>query len=83
MSRRTSREVAARYLPAAAGVAGLIAAVTLADVWAVRSDRPTISAAGAEMLGHTVGGPLVFGVVGGLVWHLVVDPVLYRLEAKR
>jgi hypothetical protein len=64
-------------------VAGLIAAVTAADVWAVKTRRPTISAAAAELMTHTVGGPVVFGVIGGLVWHLVVDPVLYRLEVQR
>jgi hypothetical protein len=72
-----------RYLPAGVGVAAIIASVTAADVWAVRSRRPTISSAGAELLTHTLGGPLVFGVVSGLVWHLVVDPVLVRLEGQR
>ena len=72
-----------RYLPAGVGVAAIIASVTAADVWAVRSRRPTISSAGAELLTPTLGGPLVFGVVGGLVWHLVVDPVLVRLEGQR
>jgi hypothetical protein len=64
-------------------VAGLVAftgSVVAADVWAVHTDRPTISATVADALDHDWLGPVAFGVLAGLGWHLVVCPVLDRLS---
>ena len=69
-----------RYLPAACGAAAVTAAVIGADVWASRTNRPTISAVVAEISRHPIGGPVVAGVIAGLVHHLAIDPVIRRLE---
>jgi hypothetical protein len=69
-----------RHLPAVAGLAGVVASVVVADVVAVRTDRPTISAAIGRALEHPVGGVAVVGVLAGLGWHLCIDPVVRRLE---
>ena len=68
------------HAPALAGIAGLIAATVVADVWAARSRRPTIAAFIADVSSHPVGGPIVAGVIAGLVHHLAIDPVIRRLE---
>lgn len=67
--------------PAVAGLAGILAATVIADVWASRTARPTISALIADVSRHPLGGPVVVGVLAGLVHHLAVDPVIRRLEA--
>jgi hypothetical protein len=67
-----------RRTPAVAGLAGILGSAVLADVWASKTDRPTISAFVAEMVEHPVAGPLVIGAMSGLAWHLVADPVLIR-----
>lgn len=77
---RPPRPVArCRYLPAAAGVAGIVATVVGADVWAARTRRPTISAAVADCLDHQVLAPVVVGVLAGLGWHLAIDPIVRRV----
>ena len=63
-----------------AGIAGLVGVAIAADVWAVRTNRPTISASVSEALDHDWLGPVAFGVLAGLGWHLVVCPVLDRLS---
>jgi phage shock protein PspC (stress-responsive transcriptional regulator) len=70
----------AELTPAVAGIAGLLAVTVVADVWASRTHRPTISAFVAEVSRHPVGGPIVAGVIAGLVHHLAIDPVIRRLE---
>lgn len=76
----TGRAAGSRYVPAAAGVAGIVAMVVGADVWAARSGRPTISAATADCLEHPVAAPVVVGVLAGLGWHLLADPIVRRLR---
>jgi hypothetical protein len=72
-----------RWVPAAAGLTGVVASVVAADVIAARTDRPTISAAVARTLEHPVGAPLVIGALAALGWHLAADPIIRRLEAAR
>jgi len=67
--------------PAVTGIVGILGATVAADVWASRTRRPTISALIADVSRHPVGGPVVVGVLAGLVHHLAVDPVIRRLEA--
>lgn len=71
-----------RWIPAVAGLAGIASAVVGADVWAVRTDRPTISAAVAVALDHPVGGVLITGGIAGLGWHLIADPTIRRLASR-
>lgn len=68
-----------RYLPAGLGVAGIVAVVVGADVWAARTRRPTISAAVADCLDHQVLAPAVVGVLAGLGYHLLADPIVKRI----
>lgn len=70
-----------RWVPAALGIAGVVASVVAADVWAAVTDRPTISRSIATTLEHPVGAPLVIGGLAALGWHLAVDPIIRRLEA--
>jgi hypothetical protein len=72
-----------RYGPAAAGVAGIAASVVVADVVAIRRDKPTISAAVADCLRNPWLGALTFGVGGTLFWHLFIAPILDRIDAAR
>jgi hypothetical protein len=72
--RRLSR------LPACAGIAGLCAVTVAADVWAAKTQRPTISATVADLLDHQIAGPLVVGVLSGLGWHLIADPILRSMK---
>lgn len=69
-----------RWVPATAGLAGIVVSAVVADVVAARSGRPTVSALVAELLDHPVGAPLVVGGLAGLGWHLTVDPIIRRLE---
>lgn len=69
-----------RYVPAVAGVAGIAGSVIVADVVAIRSDRPTISAAVAEAFKGPWTGALTFGVLATLGWHLCVVPILDRID---
>ena len=71
-----------RWAPAVAGLAGIAGSAVAADVWAVKTSRPTISAAVAESLDHPVGGVLVVGGLAGLGWHLGVDPIVRRLAVR-
>ena len=71
-----------RYLPAAAGAAGIAASVVVADVVAIRTDRPTISAAVADCLRNPWTGAVAFGVGATLAWHLFVAPVLDRIDGR-
>ncbi len=71
-----------RYLPAAAGVAGIVAVTVGADVWAARTRRPTISAAVADCLDHPVAAPVAVGILAGLGWHLVADPIIRRIREE-
>ena len=66
--------------PAVGGIVSLVAVTVVADVWASRTQRPTISAFVAEVSRHPIGGPIVAGVIAGLVHHLAIDPVIRRLE---
>lgn len=68
------------YLPAAVGIGSLVAVVVAVDVWAVRTDRPTISRATATALEHPVLAPLTVGALSALGWHLAADPIIRRLE---
>ncbi len=68
-----------RWVPAAAGVAGVALSVVAADVWAVHTRRPTISSAVAATLEHPVLAPFTFGALAGLGWHLVADPIIRRI----
>ena len=68
-----------RYVPAATGIAGIVAVVVGADVWGARTGRPTISAAVADCLDHQVAAPVAVGVLAGLGWHLLVDPIVRRI----
>jgi hypothetical protein len=68
------------YTPAVAGVAGAAVCVVAADVWAVRTHRPTVSRLVAALCEHDVLGPVTIGVLTAGVWHLVVDPIIKRLE---
>lgn len=68
-----------RWVPAVAGLAGIAASVVGADVWAVRTRRPTISSAIATTLEHPLAGPATIGVLAGFGWHLVVDPIIRRI----
>lgn len=70
-------------VPAACGICGLVAVTVAADVWAVYTDRPTISASVSEALDHDWLGPVTFGVLAGLGWHLIAAPVLGRLVPDR
>jgi hypothetical protein len=72
-----------RYGPAAAGVAGIAASVVVADVVAIRTDKPTISAAVGEAFKGPWTGALTFGVLATLGWHLVVAPILDRIDGDR
>lgn len=67
-------------VPAVAGIAGLVAVAVVADVWAARSGKQTISSFVAEVSAHPIGGPVVAAVIAGLVHHLAIDPVIRRLE---
>lgn len=69
-------------MPASAGLVGMVAAAVAADVWAVRTDRPTISRAVATALAHPVLAPLAVGVLSGIGWHLLCDPIIRRLEVS-
>lgn len=71
-----------RHVPAGAGLAGIGLCALVADVWAVKTNRPTISAAIATSLDHPVGGVLVVGGLAGLGWHLVADPIVRRLAVR-
>jgi uncharacterized membrane protein len=62
------------------GIVALVAVAVVADVWAARTQRPTISAFVAEVSRHPIGGPIVSAVMAGLVHHLAIDPVIRRLE---
>lgn len=68
-----------RWVPAVAGLAGIAASVVGADVWAVRTRRPTISSAIATTLEHPLAGPATIGILAGFGWHLVVDPIIRRI----
>lgn len=72
-----------RLVPAVAGLVGIGTWVVVCDVWAVRSrpQRPTISAFVAELLDHSVGGPVVIGGLSAAGWHLAVEPVISKLLA--
>lgn len=72
-----------RYVPAVAGVAGIAGSVIVADVVAIRSDKPTISAAVAEAFRGPWTGALTFGGLCVLGWHLVVVPILDRIDGDR
>ena len=69
-----------RRLPAVAGIGGIVAVTVAADVWAAKTRRPTISATVADLLDHQVAGPLVVGVMAGLGWHLIADPILRSMK---
>lgn len=69
-----------RWAPAAVGMGGIVASTVGADVWAAVTGRPTISRSIANCLEHPVLGPVVFGGLCGLGWHLVVDPIVRRLS---
>lgn len=71
-----------RWVPAVAGVAGIVGSVVGADVWASRTGRPTISAATARTLEHPVLAPITVGVLAGLGWHLVADPIIRRIAQE-
>ena len=71
-----------KHAPACCGIAAIVAAVVVADVWASRTQRPTISADVASLLDHQVGGPVVVGVLAGLGWHLAVDPIIRQLGGQ-
>ncbi len=76
----TAREFLARYGPAIAGVTGIAASVITADVVAIHSGKPTISASVADALRGPWTGALTFGVGAVLAWHLFVHPVLERID---
>lgn len=61
----------------------MTAAVVAADVWAVQTERPTISATVADALDHDWLGPVTFGVLAGLGWHLIAAPILERMNPPR
>lgn len=71
-----------RWVPAVAGIAGITASAVAADVWAARTDRPTVSAAVGAALNHPVGGVVVAGGIAGLAWHLICDPTIRRLATR-
>lgn len=71
-----------RWGPAVAGLAGVVVSVVGADVWAIRTRRPTISATVATTLEHPVLAPLTIGALAGLGWHLVVDPIICRIAQE-
>lgn len=71
-----------RWTPAVAGLGAVVGAVVAADVWAARTGRPTISAAVAASLEHPIGAPFTFGVLAGLGWHLVADPIIRRISQE-
>ena len=66
-------------MPACCGMAGIVAVVVAADVWASKTKRPTISATIADLLDHPVGGPVAVGGLVGLGWHLLADPIIRQL----
>lgn len=68
-----------RWGPAVAGLTGVVVSVVGADVWAIRTRRPTISSAVATTLEHPVLAPFTFGALAGLGWHLVADPIIRRI----
>lgn len=69
-----------RYAPAVAGVTGIAASVVVADVVAIHTDRPTISAAVADCLRNPWLGAVAFGLGAALGWHLYVAPILDRID---
>jgi hypothetical protein len=71
-----------RWVPAGLGLAGVTVSVVAADVWAARTRRPTISRAVAHLLEHPVGGPAVIAALAALGWHLSIEPIIRRLEAR-
>ena len=71
-----------RWAPAAAGLAVVVGAVVGADVWAVRTHRPTISAAVARTLEHPVLAPFTVGALTGLGWHLIANPIIRRIAQE-
>lgn len=74
------RRLTGTFVPACAGITGLVAVTVAADVWAAKTRRPTISAAVASLLDHQVGGPVVVGVMAALGWHLACDPIIRQLS---
>lgn len=69
-------------MPASVGLVGMVAVVVAADVWAVRTHRPTISRAVSAALEQPVLAPLAVGALAGLGWHLLCDPIIRRLEVS-
>lgn len=71
-----------RWAPAATGIGAVAATVVATDVYAVRTGRPTISAAIAHSLEHSVAAPLIVGALSALGWHLVADPIIRRITSS-
>lgn len=84
MSQLTERTVdkllgPAGCLPAVAGIAGITASAVVADLWAIRTGRPTISALIGDQFGRDPHAALTFGVLASIGWHLVVHPIIRSL----
>lgn len=69
-----------KWDPAIVGLVGIAVSVGGADLWAVLSDRPTVSAGIAHALKDDPAASVTFGCLAGLFWHLVVGPIIHRLE---
>lgn len=68
-----------RHVPALAGLAGIVTAAAAADVWAIRTGRPTVSAFVGAQLDRDPHGAIVVGVLAALGWHLLATPIIRRL----
>lgn len=82
MRRHASETYRYRYGPAVAGVVGIATSVIVADVVAIRTQRPTISAAVGDCLRNPWLGAVTFGVGATLAWHLFVAPILDRIDGR-
>jgi hypothetical protein len=72
-----------RWAPATTGLATITATVVAVDIYAARTERPTISAAVAHSLEHPVAAPVAVGALCALAWHLVIDPIIRRITSSQ
>lgn len=75
MPRRPRQNV-----PAIAGLTGIVATAAAADLWAIRTRRPTVSAWIAQQLDRDPHGAITVGVLAALGWHLLAHPIIRRLD---
>lgn len=70
-------------LPGVIGWCALVAGAAGFDVWAIRTQHPTLSRTLGRGLAHPLLGPILAGAWAGLSYHLLIEELLPAWIARR